>query len=141
MCRFLALCQGLPWSLIRSPGQQHYSGVDTPLQRRGAKLDLHFWVLEYLSRAASGDVVGRATGVARRCAHAVQTSVPYDTSSWGAVATGASNAAVVGEDETDLTLIRGNVSASRIPFVEWTWRDRQRDTESTKDSVRCKFIG
>lgn len=81
---------GLPWSLIR-PRQP---GVETPLQRRGAKLELHLWVLDHLSRAASGDVVGRATGTVQRREAAERAAT--SGSRWGGAEARAAAAAYLG---------------------------------------------
>jgi hypothetical protein len=155
---------GLPWSLIRprrpqqlqgqqlpqqqqqqQQQQQHPSGVDTPLQRRGAKLELHLWVLEHLSRAASGDVVGRATGVVERQAAAERAA--NSGSRWGGAAARAAAAAYLGLGAAAApagtggggrAAAMGSTTAAaaaaaaaadigfengRVPFVGWAWRD------------------
>jgi hypothetical protein len=142
---------GLPWSLIRprrpqqlqgqqlpqqqqQQQQQQPSGVDTPLQRRGAKLELHLWVLEHLSRAASGDVVGRATGVVERQAAAERAA--NSGSRWGGAAARAAAAAYLGLGAAAApagtggdghAAAVGSTTAGfengRVPFVGWAWRD------------------
>lgn len=99
---------GLPWSLIRP--RQVDPGVDTPLQRRGAKLELHMWVLDHLSKAASGDVVGRATGVAQRRAAAERAAT--SGSRWGGAGARAAAATASGEAGGNVKLVVG-----------WAWRE------------------
>lgn len=131
---------GLPWSLIRPRGQQKQAGIDTPLQRRGAKLELHLWVLDFLSHVASGDVVGRATGVAQRCARAQQAAVTRNASGWGMASTSgylgehsvsgrACPSGATGVQQkcggTDHTNSNGSSAFSTALVVEWAWREIQ----------------
>lgn len=92
-------------------------------------------MLDFLSRAASGDVVGRATGVAKRCVRAEQAAIAqsrwggraavdmYQGEQSGQLAAAAAPAAVVDEGDSRTA---ASVSVAPMLYVEWAWRERQR---------------
>ena len=90
-------------------------------------------MLDFLSHAASGDVVGRATGVAERCVRAEQVFIAQ--SRWGGrpavdmyqaeqseLAAAASFVALV--DKVDSRTV-ASVTVAPMLYVDWVWRERQ----------------